>query len=195
MMKKIKLIGLTGGAATGKTTAARMFARLGVPVIDTDRLAHDVIKRGTPQFKGIVKMCGTGILKKGDIDRSRLAEIIFSGRGSAIKRRIERMIHPAVWKRAQEMVKGFEKRGYKTVIIEAPLLFEAKWDKRMNVVITVFCDVKEQKRRCPARFRQRIDLQWSINKKAQLADFVIDNSGNRKETARQVRVLFERLTS
>ncbi len=182
MKKRIKLIGLTGGVATGKTTVAKMFAKLGVPVIDTDRLSHEVLKKGHPAAAKIFKLCGT-------LDRTKIARLIFNSRNSALKKDVEKVVHSEVWKMALKKLKGFERRGHHVAIIDVPLLFETGWDKKVDTSVVVICDQKEQERRCPPRFRRRINFQMSINNKAQLADFVVDNSGGRAETAAQVRSL------
>lgn len=181
-MRKIKLIGLTGGIATGKTTVAKMFAKLGVPVIDTDRLSHEVLKKRHPAAARIFKLCGT-------LDRPKIAELIFNSRNSALKKDVEKVVHSEVWKMALKKLKGFERRGHHVAIIDVPLLFETGWDKKVDRSVTVFCSRAEQIKRCPAKFRQRLNFQMSIKEKAQLADFVVDNSGGRAETAEQVRSL------
>lgn len=170
MKNKKIIIGLTGGVATGKSTVAKMFRRLGVRTLDTDKISHEILNRPHVKSK-VVKMLGTA-------DRKTLAKIVFADK---IKRKkLERLLHPLIWKEVK-------KRSKWLTIVEVPLLFEAGWDKKVDAVIVVKCSKKEQLRRCPPEFRNRIPAQMLLSKKIRKADHVIDSNGTKAKTFKQVK--------
>lgn len=179
----MKLIGLTGSVATGKSTVARMFQRLGLPIFDADKFAHKVIKKGKPAYARLVKLLGKDILNsKREVDREKVAAVIF--RNKILRKKVEGIIHPEVWRAIKSRV---AKKNGKLVIIEVPLLFESGWDKKVDLTVVVTCSKKVQKARCNPKFYNRIKAQMPISKKAQLADFIIDNSLSKKLTLVQVK--------
>jgi dephospho-CoA kinase len=185
----MKLAGLTGGIATGKSTCARFFRKLGVSVIDTDKVAHAVIKKGKPAYKKIVALFGSGILKRsGEIDRTLVADIVF--RTQIFRRKLEKIVHPEIWKEVKKSV--FTKKG-EFIIVEVPLLFETGWEKKFDDVVVVCCSKKVQLKRCPKRFRLRLNAQMPLSLKVKKADYIIDNSHSLASTKYLVKVIFKQL--
>jgi dephospho-CoA kinase len=183
----MKLIGLTGGVATGKSTVARMFKRAGLPVLDADRFAHAVIKRKKPAYVKIVRFLGKEILNtRKEIDKGRLAAIIFKDK--ILRKKVEKIVHPEVWRAIKRKIIAKKK---KFIVVEVPLLFEAGWKKKFDIVVVVICSRKIQRQRCNPKFYNRIAAQMGISKKAQLADFIIDNSYSKKKTFAQVKSLLQ----
>jgi len=192
-----KVIGLTGGFGTGKTTVAGIFKSLGATVIDADRLAHSVIKRGTPVYRRVVKEFGAGILDNaGNIVRSKLARVVFNDKGEL--NRLNRIVHPQVIK----LIKGRIERsgGYGLVVIDAPLLIEANLAGVVDKLVVVKSSRKRQIERCRRKFGmnekdvlKRIGEQMPLEEKAALADFVIDNNGTKAETKRQAVWIWQKI--
>ena len=118
----MKLIGLTGGAGSGKSTVARMLRDLGAAIVDADEATHAVYEPGTPAFDEIVEAFGRDYVKDGRIDRARLGELVF--RDADARRRLNAIVHPRVrdWM-AEKTVEAFE-RGAEVVVQDVPLLFE-----------------------------------------------------------------------
>lgn len=209
--KRIKLIGLTGGVASGKSTVVKMFHRLGVPTIDTDKLAHYLMRKGTKEYQKIVKIFGRTILKKnGEINRQRLAEVVFRNNreGKSSRRQLEKILHPSIWKIVEIVAAKFtlpnthpkRSRGVALLccnflVIEVPLLFEVGWDKKVDCVIVVTCSRDEMFKRCKERFKNRIEFQIPLSKKVLKADFVINSSFGRSNTFKQVKSLTSLLMS
>jgi dephospho-CoA kinase len=183
---------LTGGIASGKSTVAAMFFRLGAVVLDADLIGHAVL--GEEQTKTIVReLWGDGVFAGGDVDRSALAAIVFdSAKGPAQLRRLEQIIHPRIGER---MLRAIEQAGTDqapAVVIDAPLLFEAGWDSMCDRLVFVESTADERRRRARLRgwtvddLRAREKSQMSTLEKKNRSSNVIDNSGTLDQTFRQV---------
>ncbi|MFZ5801009.1 MAG: dephospho-CoA kinase [Candidatus Omnitrophota bacterium] len=195
----MKIIGVTGSLGTGKTTVARMFLKRGCKVIDADRLAHRVIKKGTPQYRRILGEFGQSILKAdAEIDRHRLAKLAFSQKANLKK--LNRIIHPAVIKQIKQEIAA-AKRARCCAVIDAPLLIESGFHRAMEVLIVVSASRENQIKRVKKdsgmpreMILQIIGSQFPLSKKKKLADFIIDNNGSLKETKRQVDEIWLKLS-
>jgi dephospho-CoA kinase len=185
-------VALTGGIATGKSYVAQRLLARGVPVIDSDALAHGAMAPGTGATDAIVARFGREILATdGSVDRGRLGAIVFAD--AAARRDLEAIVHPAVYAAIADAVRAFERRGgVPLVVVDIPLLFEtASADKFDRVVVTV-CEPATQIRRLRDRglseeaARQRLAAQLPNEAKTSRADFVIRTDGSFEETDRQV---------
>jgi len=194
---KTLVVGLTGGFATGKSTVAGILRRLGAFVIDTDRLAHQALVKGTPQYKKIVRKFGSGNIlnRRGWIDRRKLGSIVFSD--SRRLRELESILHPFVFKKTEEIL---AKTPRKIAVVEVPLLFETRFDRRMDKTVVVACSAAEQVKRAVGKHgldaeevRRRINRQMPLDKKKRKADFVIENNRGLKELRRNVNALWDSL--
>ena len=190
------VIGLTGSFGTGKTFVASIFRALGAKVIDADRIAHKVILRGRPEYKRIVRLFGRDILDKhGEVDRGKLGKIVFADPG--LLRKLGRIVHPPVIKYMKRSMRSAGKKG-DVIVIDAPLLVEARLDKLVDKLIVVKCSKRREIERCQKKFcmrkreiLRRIESQISLKKKLKMADLVIDNSRTRSRTREQVRKAWE----
>jgi dephospho-CoA kinase len=194
------LVGLTGGIATGKSTVSAMFAHLGAKVVDADLLAREVVMPGQPALAEIAREFGPAVLQAdGQLDRKRLGAIVFAD--PARRRRLEEITHPAIHVRQQRILSVFEEEAWEGVVIwDAAVLIESGGAKQMDRLVVVFADPATELRRLMARdhmseeeARGRIATQMPVAEKAKLADYVIDNSGSRAETERQVREVYGKL--
>jgi dephospho-CoA kinase len=185
-------IALTGGIATGKSYCAARLASKGVPVIDADQLAREVVRPGTPGLAAITKRFGTGVLRAdGALDRERLAATIFSD--EAGRRDLERIVHPAVYEAIQGWLRRAEVAGAPLAVADIPLLYETGHDRDFDRVIVAACTPETQLARLIARnglsdedARQRIAAQMPIQEKVKRADHVIRTDGTFEDTDRQV---------
>lgn len=186
----MKVIGITGNFGTGKSFVASIFKELGAHVIDADKVAHETIKKGTPEYRKVVGVFGKEILDKdGDIDRKELAGIVFSD--SDKLKKLNSIIHPAVITYIRKRIR--KAHGKALVVIDAPLLIEAGLTGILDSLIVVKSSRAEQIKRCVSKFKmkkeevlKRIENQMPMSEKIRLADFVIDNSGTRSQTKKQV---------
>lgn len=193
-------VGLTGGIATGKSTVCHWLAEHGFRVIDADRVAHDLIRKGQPCFDPVVAAFGTPILDaSGEIDRNKLGEVVFQD--PARLRRLNALVHPEVIRQILEQLDRLEKfHPLSRVVVDASLMIESGFHKQFKHLIVVSCGADQQVERLMQRNRlsraqalQRIGLQWPLQAKLPLATVVIDNSGTLQQTRHQVDRLLETL--
>ena len=196
-MRRFVLVGLTGSIATGKSTVSRMFAHLGARVIDADLLAREVVMPGQAAYARIVEEFGPQVIQKdGSLDRKALGALVFGD--SAKRKRLEEITHPAIGLRQQRILSVFDEEAFEGVVIwDVALLYEGGGAAKMDRVVVVYADPETERRRLTERdglseadARARIASQILIAEKAKLADYVIDNSGTREETERQVRTVY-----
>jgi dephospho-CoA kinase len=196
----MKVLGLTGGISSGKSMVASMFAQLGADVIDADRLARDVVEPGQPALQEIASTFGRDILlPDGRLDRGKLGRIIFAdpvARGT-----LNAITHPRIRERMDAEIAA-RQSGPGVLIVDIPLLFENERTDRVETVIVVWVDTETQLRRLVERdelsehdARQRIAAQIPLDEKRARADVVIDNSGSRENTRRQVDAIYRRYAS
>lgn len=200
MLRRMILVGLTGGVATGKSTVAGMFEQCGAVVIDADQLARDVVRPGKPAWREIVRLFGKAVLNPDrSLNRQALAAIVF--RHPAKRRALEVIIHPRV---AREQVRLTRQAArvdpHAVVIYDVPLLFEAGIDKRVDHTIVVTADRNTQISRLKKRnglsrteALRRINSQMPLAKKIRRADQVLHGTLPRPALRKQVGQLFTSL--
>ncbi|HIQ02708.1 MAG TPA: dephospho-CoA kinase [Anaerolineales bacterium] len=192
------LIGLTGNIATGKSTVARMLAELGATVIDADRVAHEVMRAGTPVHAAVVAAFGPGIVgARGEIDRTRLGARAFSDPEALA--RLERIVHPAV---VQEVARRIAAAPTRVVVVEAIKLIEAGMAEGCDSLWVTTCPPEEQVRRLMAdrglsreEAELRVRAQPPQEEKIARADVVIDTGSDLGRTRTQVEAAWRRLAS
>lgn len=193
------VIGLTGGVATGKSTAAKRFAELGARVFDADRFAREAVEIGEPALEEIRDRFGEKVIAPdGSLDRRALGGIVF--RDEKARRDLEAIVHPRVRQRMIASLDALREEGYRGVaILEIPLLFESKGSLELvERVVVVYAPRSLQVERLMRRSQLsreeallRIDAQLPIDEKAARADYVVDNSTSLDELFRQVERLWE----
>jgi len=193
----VKVLGLTGGIGSGKSMVLSMFANLGAEVIDADHLAREVVEPGQPALEEIATAFGRDMLMPdGRLDRGKLARIIFAD--PVARARLNAITHPRIRERmATEMALRGSRPGL--LIVDIPLLYENDRSDTVESVIVVWVDAKTQLRRLterdgltPDEARQRIAAQMPLDEKRARADLVVDNSGSRENTRRQVEAIYRR---
>lgn len=177
----MKWIGLTGGIATGKSTVAKMIRDLGLPVIDADSLAREVVQAKSLGLAAVVAAFGPDILKPDQsLDRSRLGQIIFSD--SAKRDRLEKILHPLIQEKKNTERRRLENEGVEIAFYDVPLLFEKNLEKDFDKTVLVYCSRDEQIQRMVERNQLsvqeaelRLQSQLPIDDKLKKAHFVIFN--------------------
>jgi dephospho-CoA kinase len=192
---KILRIGLTGGIASGKSTVADLFAALEVPVIDTDKIAREVVEPGQPPLEKLVERFGAGILTPdGHLDRPKLREIVFSD--PRARADLEALTHPAIGSAVEAMAAA---AGGPYQILVIPLLVEKGLGKRLDRVLAVDCPESLQLQRLQARdgssaaqAQAILDAQASRTARLKAADDVIRNESDVADLRQQVEALHRR---
>jgi dephospho-CoA kinase len=185
-------VALTGGIGSGKSTVADFLDELGAYVIDSDQLARDVVERGTPGYEAVLAAFGDGILTDGEIDRAKLAEIVF--KDAAARATLESIIHPLVRDAAEKMVKSLPADA--VVINQIPLLVETDGAKRFDFVITVSADEDIRRRRLIERgmkdyeITKRLAAQVNDAARETIAHSVVRNNGSIDELRQVVEELW-----
>jgi len=188
---KKPVIGILGGIASGKSTVASELGKLGCKVIDADKIAHKALDKRDVRQK-IVALFGEGVLDPlGRIDRRKLGDIVFADAGRLLS--LNRMIHPLVLKRTEELIKGYSgQRRVKAIVLDMPLLVEAGWAKRCDKLIFVGCTRRLRVDRAKKmgfdenQIKIREKFQISLDNKADIADNQINNNSDFTALVRQV---------
>jgi dephospho-CoA kinase len=191
-------VALTGGIATGKSFCLARFAALGVPVVDADALARDVVSAGSAALASIRSRFGDSIIAPGGtLDRAALGRIVFRDR--AARADLEAIVHPAVYRRITEWFITLPPET-RLAIADIPLLFETGHSPDFHRVVVCACDPDEQLRRLVRRdglseadARARLAAQWPIGEKVARADYVIRTDGTMADTEAGVRTVLEKL--
>jgi dephospho-CoA kinase len=192
-------IAITGGVGSGKSTVARMFRELGVPVIDADEVARAVVAPGQPAWHELRKAFGPEIFQEdGQLDRHRLSQWVFLD--PEARRRLEAIVHPRVAAEIRSRLAQLEGQGTPLVLVEVPLLFEAGLEKYYDRVIVVDAGEADQVRRLRDRDRRSeaeiagiLAAQLPLPEKVKKADFVVDNRGDLNLTLSQVKIILREL--
>jgi len=193
------ILGITGSFGSGKSTVARIFKSLAgssAKIIDADLIAHQAIEPGAGVSRKVINIFGKGILKKnGAIDRAKLGGIVFQNR--KLLHRLSAIIHPEVLAVIKKEIKA--NRG-KTLILDVPLLLEAGMGRLANKVIVVKIKRQEQLKRLINKkgflrndILKRINSQMPLGEKIRLADFVINNNGDIRDTKKQAAKIWRLL--
>jgi len=191
------VLGVTGGFCCGKSLVTKIFKSHGAKIINLDSLSHRYLKLDTPIAKRIIRYFGKNIVRAGRIDRRILASKVF-GNQKRLKR-LNSIIHPAVISDMQKLLEKYRAR-YRLIVVEAPLLFEARLKQYFDLVIVVKTNRDIQFYRAKRKFglsdhqiENRISSQLPLSRKVKEADFVIDNSGSISETKKQIESIIKQL--
>jgi dephospho-CoA kinase len=186
------VIGLTGGIASGKSTVARAFAELGVPIVDADAVAREIVEVGTRGLGLIAERFGADVLREdGTLDRKRLGRIVF---GNAQARRdLNAITHPLIAEKGAEKIRALQATDAPYILYEAALLVENGSYRAFPALVVVSIGPITQLARLMARdgsteeeARSRIASQLPLEKKVEVASFVIRNDGDVESLRAQV---------
>ncbi|TQL69148.1 dephospho-CoA kinase [Nocardioides albertanoniae] len=190
-------VGLTGGIASGKSTVAETLVGLGAVIIDSDKIAREVVAAGTPGLAAVVEEFGDSVLTaEGELDRGKVGEIVFADEGA--RERLNQIVHPLVGARSAELEEAGRASGA-LVINDIPLLVEVGYAPFFDKVIVVDVPVETQVERAIGRgmseseVRARIKAQASREERLAAATYVIDNTGTVDELRRRVKEIYDEL--
>ena len=193
-------VGLTGGLACGKSFVGEALASLGCYLIEADELGHEALAPGGAAHDAVVSEFGPEILAAdGEIDRRALAAEVFGAPERLA--RLNSLVHPPVVRREEELIADFAKREpHGIAVVEAAILIETGSHQRFDQIILVICREEQQVERAMRRpgavesdVRARISRQMPLEEKRKFANFVIDTSGEKADTVRQTREVYQAL--
>ncbi|MCR3956819.1 MAG: dephospho-CoA kinase [Gudongella sp.] len=198
---KVKVIGITGGIATGKTTVSKIIVEEGFQVIDSDSIAREVVQKGSEGLKLVIDQFGRDLLRDdGSLDREKLGDLIFQN--DEKRKMLNDLLHPLI---RESMTLRIDRTSYNNnvVFVDIPLLFESRGEIEDSGIIldeiwVVYTEEAIQLKRLMKRndythdeALSRIRSQLDIEEKRKLADRVIDNSGSMEDTRKQVMKLLD----
>lgn len=197
----MKWVGLTGGIGSGKSSVTKLLRKHGVPVIDADALAREVVEVGSEGLADIVKTFGAEVLNPdGSLDRAAMAKRVF-GDPNALKT-LEQIIHPLIQAKVQESRNAYQRAGMPVAVYDVPLLFEKKLEAQFDALIVVWTGEEDQIRRTMARdglsreeVMGRLNNQIPLIDKKGKAHLVIDNSGDLASLEKEVLKAIAQLRS
>ncbi len=197
----MKILGLIGGVASGKSTVAKMFGELGAGWLDADRAGHEVLK--LPHVRAAVGgRWGSAVIgADGEVDRKALAKIVFAPPpdGPRELAELERLTHPEIRRRIEAETQQLAAQGFPAAILDAPVLLKAGWEKFCDALIFVDTPLEQRKARAKVRgwsdaeLARREAAQEPIAEKRRRADFTLDNSGDLGYTFQQVEAIWRQI--
>ncbi len=194
-----KVIGLTGGIGSGKSTVSQCLAELGAIILDADEVGHEAFKPNTEAWREVVATFGRQILTpSGEIDRKKLGEIVFSN--PEFLSQLNQIMHPRMYDLVKAQIEEYRRQGVNVVVLEAAILIEAGWTSLVDEIwITVASEptvlerLKKQRGLEEKQTLARIHSQLSTEEWVKNADVLINNDGDLDEVKVRVKELWERL--
>jgi len=195
----MKVIGLTGGIGSGKSTVSKFLAELGAVIIDADKVGHEALKPGTEVWREVVAAFGRQILTPdGDINREKLGEIVF-GNSESLSR-LNQIMHPRMYTMVKAQLEGYRKQGVGVVVLEAPLLIEANWTSLVDEVWVTVASEATVLRRLKEKFGlseleslARIHSQLPSEERVKYADVIINTDCDLGELKAKIEELWQGL--
>jgi dephospho-CoA kinase len=196
-----KVIGLTGGIGSGKSTVSQILAELGAVIIDADKVGHEAFKPGTPAWHEVVATFGKEVIAPaGEIDRKKLGSIVFGNPEALLK--LNRIMHPKMADMMKAQIDEYRRQGVKMVVLDAAILIEANWTPLVEEVwLTVAPEskvmerLKKQRGMTEEQTLARIRSQLSTQERMKYAKVVINNDGDIDELRAKVKELWQKLNS
>lgn len=193
------ILALTGGIATGKSTADQFFEKKNIPIVDCDKIAHDLMEPKNASWQAIKDNFGEEYLNDDQtINRKKLGQLVFSDKSALNK--LNQLTHPLIFDKTIKKIESYQNEDM--VILDAPVYFESGWDKKniadgilvITLPETVQIDrLKHRNNLTDGEARMRIKSQIPLDKKTQLADFVIENTGTIKELESKLEQLLNKI--
>lgn len=195
----MKVIGLTGGIASGKSTASAYLRELGATIVDADAISRASTRRGGAAFEAVCAAFGDILGADGEIDRRKLGGIVFADEDA--RRKLNSIVHPAVMAESRAQIENARASGVKVCILDVPLLFETGMERLCDETWLIYVPREEQIRRMAERdgldaaaAAARIDSQMPLEEKLKRADVAIDSSDTIEQTREKLRRLWEERT-
>lgn len=193
------VLGITGGIATGKSTASSYFEKKGVPVVDADLGARVVVEAGSSGLDQLVQAFGIDILaENGTLDRKKLGRMVFSD--TQKRQELNQIVQKDIRKWIESTLADLKKKAYPLIVLDIPLLFEEHYEDLCDIVLVIVTTPEKQQIRLRERdglteveARDRLTAQWPLSQKKKLADVVIENSSSLADFDAALEMLWQHL--
>jgi dephospho-CoA kinase len=194
-----KVIGLTGGMGSGKSTVSQLLAEFGAVIVDADKVGHEAYQPNTKTWRDLVAAFGRQIVAQdGSIDRKKLGAIVF-GSPEQLEH-LNHIVHPRMFEMMKERIEQYRQQSVKVVVLDAAILFEANWTPLVDEIWVVIASESLVITRAKARtglpeeqIRSRLNSQMPVEEKVKKANVVIQNDGTFEDLQVQVRKLWGKL--
>jgi len=188
----MKWIGLTGGLASGKSTAAEILLGLHIPIVDADKISHQCLEVGTVGYQKVLQVFGPGFVdSQNKIDRRKLGQHIFSS--VPLREKLEGILHPLIQQEVLRLKDFYQNAGERVAIYDVPLLFEKNLQKQFDGTLLISCSPQTQILRMKKRnnwndeeIQSRMKAQLPLSEKEKLATWTIRNEGSPEELKFQI---------
>lgn len=179
------VLGLTGGIATGKSTADAFFRKRKIPIVDADQIAHHIYDQGKPGYQKIIAAFGKEFVTDQKIDRQKLGRLVFSDKEKM--KLLNSIALPLIYQEIDYELASYRQKQAKLVVLDAPILFESHGENRCDKILVIYLPEEKQIQRLMQRnslsyedAKKRIDSQMPLAEKVARADYVVDNTGTIK---------------
>ena len=193
------VIGILGGIASGKSSVAAEFEKLGCKIVDADEIVHELLKRKTIKERIVAAFSRDVLDSTGNIDHKKLAEAAFADIAGLSS--LNKIIHPFVLKRAEELIEQYSRQDLvKAIVLDMPLLVEVGWAERCDRLVFVDCSQELRAARAQKKgfdknqLKIRENFQISLDNKVNLADNTVENNSGLSALVRQVADIFSDIT-
>ena len=194
-----KVLGLTGGIATGKSTADKFFEKQNIPIIDSDKIAHNIMDIGKPAYQEVKSIFGNEYLNENQtINRKKLGQLVFAN--SKELKKLNDITHPLIYQEIQEKIQVERNKKTPLVIVDAPVLFESNGQRYCDATLVITLPLSIQVQRLMARNNltkteamNRINSQMPLSQKEKLATYVVDNTGTIEELENKLAKILKKM--
>lgn len=195
-MLALKKVAITGGLSTGKSTVGRLFKDLGAYLVDSDHIVHELLEKPSIKEK-VIDLLGPEIVENKNLNRKKISSLVFNDPQKL--NQLEQILHPCVRGEIEKKYKQeLKNKKWNLFVVEIPLLFESKMDQDFDATIAVIaepglCKKRFSKHFSVEEFQLRSQRQWPLDKKAQKADYLINNNGDLSELKKSCQQIHSKL--
>lgn len=199
-MLNLKVVAVTGGVSSGKTSVCHIFKQLGAKVISADEIVHKLLTPQNSTGQQVIALLGEDIVQGGQIDRSKIANKVF--KNPQLLTELEQLLHPVVREKVAEVIQKEKSQGNSSLlVVEIPLLFEGKFNTNYDAIIAVIADEEKCEYRFekgeknpPGEYKRRMSRQMDPREKANKADYIIENNGSLEDLFLATKAVYNKLT-
>ena len=189
-MLELRKIAITGGIASGKSSALAILKEFGAYTVDADEIVHSLLEEDKETIESIISLLGHTVYINGKLDRRHIAQKVFN-QDTTLLKKLENILHPKVFHAIQLHYQQAQKKGSVLFAVEMALLFETHCENWFDFTVAILADPQLCRQRFGNEYDQRMFRQWSPEEKARHADFIIYNNQDKSHLKQEVRKIFQ----